>query len=110
MVKVTPVIMSGGSGTRLWPVSRSDAPKQFQRLTGDNTLIQDTALRAQGELFGPAMVVCNARQAGMARGQLEAAGAAAGLIVLEPAARNTAPCAVAAAAIAAREDPDALLL
>jgi mannose-1-phosphate guanylyltransferase/mannose-6-phosphate isomerase len=109
-VKITPVIMSGGSGTRLWPVSRRAAPKQFHRLGGANTLIQDTALRSQGPLFDAPVVVCNAAHAEAARTQLAAVGVAPGLVILEPEARNTAPCAVAAAAALAARDPDALLL
>jgi mannose-1-phosphate guanylyltransferase/mannose-6-phosphate isomerase len=110
MAKITPVIMSGGSGTRLWPVSRQATPKQFHALGGARTLIQETALRSQGPLFDAPMVVCNAAHAEVARRQLTDAGVAPQLILLEPAARNTAPCAVAAAALLAARDPDALLL
>lgn len=110
MGKITPVIMSGGSGTRLWPVSRLGSPKQFHRLGGDHTLIQDTALRSQGPLFEAPVVVCNAAHAETARRQLTEAGVAPSLVILEPVARNTAPCAVAAAAAVAARDPDALIL
>ncbi|RAK59637.1 mannose-1-phosphate guanylyltransferase/mannose-6-phosphate isomerase [Phenylobacterium hankyongense] len=110
MAKITPVIMSGGSGTRLWPVSRRASPKQFHALGGAHTLIQETALRSQGPLFDAPVVVCNAAHAEIARTQLTAAGVAPQLIMLEPMARNTAPCAVAAAAALAARDPDALLL
>lgn len=108
--KITPVLMSGGSGTRLWPVSRTARPKQFHRLGSPRTLIQDTALRVSGEMFGPPVVVCAAAHADLAREQLLEAGIAPKLLILEPAARNTAACAVAAAAQAAAEDPEALLL
>lgn len=104
---ITPVIMSGGSGSRLWPVSREARPKQFHALAGEHTLIQAAALRAVGERFAPPVVVCNARQAEAARAQLAEIGVRPGRIVLEPAARNTAPCAVAAAALLA---PEALML
>lgn len=110
MAKITPVIMSGGSGTRLWPVSRVGHPKQFHRLGGQHTLIQDTALRSQGPLFAAPVVVCNAAHAETARAQLEAAGVAPQLVILEPVARNTAACAVAAAAALAARDPEALVL
>ena len=110
MAKITPVIMSGGSGTRLWPVSRAGDPKQFHRLGGTNTLIQDTALRSTGELFEAPVVVCNAAHAETARAQLEAAGVPPQLVILEPVARNTAPCAVAAAAAIAAREPEALVL
>jgi len=110
MAKITPVIMSGGSGTRLWPVSRKALPKQFHALGGVHTLIQETALRSQGPLFEAPVVVCNAAHAQIARDQLTAVGVAPQLILLEPQARNTAPCAVAAAAALAAEDPEALVL
>jgi mannose-1-phosphate guanylyltransferase/mannose-6-phosphate isomerase len=109
MAKITPVIMSGGAGTRLWPVSRVGHPKQFHALGGERTLIQETALRAQGPGFAPPVVVCNAAHAEIARAQLTAAGLEP-RVVLEPAARNTAACAVAAAALVARDDPDGLVL
>ncbi|MFN3521143.1 MAG: mannose-1-phosphate guanylyltransferase/mannose-6-phosphate isomerase [Phenylobacterium sp.] len=108
--KITPVLMSGGSGTRLWPVSRAARPKQFHALGTARTLIQDTALRASGELFAPAVVVCNAAHADLARSQLAEAGVAPQALMLEPAARNTAACAVAAAAWLAARDPAALML
>jgi mannose-1-phosphate guanylyltransferase/mannose-6-phosphate isomerase len=107
---IVPVLMSGGSGTRLWPVSRQAMPKQFHNLGAANTLIQDAALRAGGEGFSAPVVVCNIAHAQVARAQLAAVGAAPQALLLEPAARNTAACAVAAAAWIARRDPDALLL
>jgi mannose-1-phosphate guanylyltransferase/mannose-6-phosphate isomerase len=110
MVKITPVIMSGGSGTRLWPVSRKARPKQFHALGGVHTLIQETALRSQGALFAAPVVVCNAAHAEIAREQMTEVGVAPQLILLEPMARNTAPCAVAAAAALAVDDPEALIL
>lgn len=107
---ITPVLMSGGSGTRLWPVSRVARPKQFHSLGTPNTLIQDTALRASGTLFAAPVVVCNAAHADLAREQLTAAGVAPQALMLEPAARNTAACAVAAAAYIAAREPDGLML
>lgn len=109
MAQITPVIMSGGAGTRLWPVSRVGNPKQFHALGGERTLIQETALRARGPGFAAPIVVCNAAHAQIARRQLTAAGLDP-LVVLEPAARNTAACAVAAAALVARQDPEGLVL
>ncbi|HEY3695713.1 mannose-1-phosphate guanylyltransferase [Phenylobacterium sp.] len=108
--KITPVLMSGGAGTRLWPLSRRAAPKQFHRLGGDHTLIQATALRVAGDLFGPPMVVCAAPHAGLVRDQLAAVGIAPRAIITEPAPRNTGPASVAAAAYAAATDPEGLLL
>jgi mannose-1-phosphate guanylyltransferase/mannose-6-phosphate isomerase len=109
-VKITPVLMSGGAGTRLWPLSRKAAPKQFHRLGGANTLIQATALRVTGPMFGPPMVVCAALHADLVREQLAAVGITPRAIIAEPAPRNTGPASIAAAALAAETDPEGLLL
>ncbi|HEX8193525.1 MAG TPA: sugar phosphate nucleotidyltransferase [Allosphingosinicella sp.] len=106
--RITPVILSGGSGTRLWPLSRADRLKQFLTLSGEHSLIQQTALRvADPALFAAPMVVAGAAQGPEIEAQLAAAGVAHARLVLEPAARNTAP-AIALAAFAAA--PDDLLL
>ena len=106
--QIRPVILSGGSGTRLWPLSRRDWPKQLLALTGDRTLLQLTALRTPASAgFAAPIVVANAQHAEQIREQLAGVGIVADRIILEPAARNTAP-AVALAAFAA--DPDDLLL
>jgi mannose-1-phosphate guanylyltransferase/mannose-6-phosphate isomerase len=110
MAKITPVLMSGGAGTRLWPLSRRARPKQFHALGGDKTLIQQTALRVTGELFGPPMVVCNAAHADLVREQLAAVGVVAKTLILEPEGRNTGPASAVAAAVAAQDDPDGLIL
>ena len=98
MAKITPVLMSGGAGTRLWPLSRRARPKQFHALGGDRTLIQDTALRFTTDAFGPPMVICNAAHADLVREQLAAVGVTPRALVLEPEGRNTAAAAVIAAA------------
>jgi mannose-1-phosphate guanylyltransferase/mannose-6-phosphate isomerase len=106
-----PVILSGGSGTRLWPMSRRLLPKQFLALLSEHTLFQETALRVR-PMEGCALpiVVCNHEQRFLAAEQLREIGVDAAPMILEPAGRNTAP-AIAAAALAARErDPQALLL
>lgn len=110
MARITPVLMSGGAGTRLWPLSRRARPKQFHALGGDQTLIQQTALRVTGPMFGPPMVVCNAAHADLVREQLAAVGVTAKILILEPQGRNTGPASVVAAAVAAQDDPDALVL
>ncbi|RSU50013.1 mannose-1-phosphate guanylyltransferase/mannose-6-phosphate isomerase [Sphingomonas sp. S-NIH.Pt15_0812] len=106
---IVPVILSGGSGTRLWPMSRPERPKQFLPLTADDTMLQLTARRVQGERFGAPIVVANASHVDMVETQLDAAGIAAEAVILEPLARNTAP-AIALAALAAPKPDDALLV
>jgi len=98
---IVPVILSGGAGTRLWPLSREGYPKQFLPLVGERTMIQETALRAVGlpEVTGP-IVVCNEAHRFLVAEQLRACGTDPRAILLEPAGRNTAP-AVAVAALAA---------
>ncbi len=110
MRKITPVLMSGGAGTRLWPLSRQARPKQFHTLGGHHTLIQETALRVAGALFGPPMVVCNAAHADLVREQLAAVGVVAKALILEPEGRNTGPASAVAAAIAAQDEPNSLIL
>ena len=106
---IVPVILSGGSGTRLWPMSRPERPKQMLSLTAEQTMLQLTATRATGEGFAAPIVVANARHADMIDDQLGAIEAGASAIILEPAGRNTAP-AIALAAIAAGSGPEALLV
>ncbi|MGC6399734.1 mannose-1-phosphate guanylyltransferase/mannose-6-phosphate isomerase [Sphingomonas sp. FW199] len=106
---ITPVILSGGSGTRLWPMSRPEMPKQMLALTGDQTMLQMTALRtADAEAFAAPLVIANAQHADLIQQQLEDVGIRPAAIVLEPMGRNTAP-AIALAAIAAGGG-DAMLL
>src|SRR5512135_2105979 len=107
---IVPVILCGGSGSRLWPVSRQLLPKQFLPLVTGRTLLQDTALRAR-EASGGAMplVVCNEAHRFLVSDQLAEIGISA-RILLEPAGRSTA-AAVAVAAIACEErDPVLLVL
>jgi len=102
VTKITPVLMSGGAGTRLWPLSRRARPKQFHTLGGERTLIQDTALRFTTEAFGPPMVVCNAAHADLVRTQLAEVGVTAKVLILEPEGRNTGPATTVAAVVAAQ--------
>jgi mannose-1-phosphate guanylyltransferase/mannose-6-phosphate isomerase len=97
MAEVFPVILSGGSGTRLWPLSRRAKPKQFLALMGAQSLLQETALRIGGGLFGPLTVIGNQGHAAEAERQLAAVGMTPRLHVLEPFGRNTAPAAAIAA-------------
>ena len=106
-----PVVLSGGSGTRLWPLSRQNQPKQFLALVGDHSLYQETLLRA-GRLPGaaPPVTVCADDHRFMVGEQLQAVGLGNGGILLEPAARNTASAIALAAWHLAARDPDALML
>lgn len=106
---IVPVILSGGSGTRLWPMSRPERPKQLLALTSELTMLQMTAGRAGGERFAAPIVVANAAHADMVEEQLELVGAGAQALVLEPVGRNTAP-AIALAALAAGGGSDPLLV
>lgn len=106
---IVPVILSGGSGTRLWPMSRPERPKQFLALTAEETMLQLTARRAVGERFGAPIVVANAAHAEEVERQLEAVGIHPEALILEPTGRNTAP-AIALAALAAASGDDALLV
>ena len=108
--KITPILMSGGAGTRLWPLSRQAKPKQFHRLGGAETLIQATALRVTGPMFNPPIVVCAAGHADLTRDQLAEVGITARALIAEPAPRNTAAASVAAAAVAAEIDPDGVFI
>ncbi len=97
---IVPVILSGGSGTRLWPMSRPERPKQFLALTAAETMLQLTARRAAGDGYAAPIVVANAAHADAVADQLAEVGSAPQSIILEPMGRNTAP-AIALAAIAA---------
>lgn len=106
---IVPVILSGGSGTRLWPMSRPEMPKQMLALTADETMLQLTAGRATGERFAPAIVVANARHADLVEQQLRDGGTQTQAIILEPSGRNTAP-AIALAALAVDDATAPLLI
>ena len=109
--RIHPVLLSGGSGTRLWPLSRRAFPKQLLPLAGERTLIQETALRvADAAVFAPPLVVCNDEHRFIIAEQLREAGVEPAAIVLEPVARNTAPAIAAAAAMVEQEDPEGILL
>lgn len=106
---ITPVILSGGSGTRLWPVSRPEKPKQLLALTAPESMIQLTVKRTSGRPgFAPPLLVANARHADMIETQLIETGERQAQLILEPSARNTAP-AIGLAAMASL-DPAAPLL
>jgi mannose-1-phosphate guanylyltransferase / mannose-6-phosphate isomerase len=110
-MNIFPVILCGGSGTRLWPMSRGGYPKQYLKLNGDHTLVQQTALRLRGvENMSEPVVITNSDQRFLVAEQLKEAGVPLSAIVLEPVARNTAPAVAVAALVAMQHAPDALLL
>ncbi len=107
---IVPVILSGGSGTRLWPMSRAERPKQFLARTADETMLQLTARRTPREAgYAAPIVVGNAAHADAVEGQLSDIGIAPSAVILEPVGRNTAP-AIALAAIAAGGGAEPLLV
>ena len=109
---LVPAILSGGAGSRLWPLSRELHPKQLLPLTGDRTMLQQTSARLAGLAgLAPAVVVCNEAHRFMVAEQLRLQGASPAAIILEPVGRNTAPAiALAAHAAIATAGQDALLL
>lgn len=110
MSEIHPVLLCGGSGTRLWPLSRKGFPKQFAALTGDHTLFQQAALRMTGADVGRPLVVTSSDFRFIVTEQLSEVGVDPGAILIEPAARNTAPAVLAAALHLANTRPDALML
>jgi len=118
-MSLQPVILSGGSGSRLWPLSREAYPKQFLPLTGEHTMLQETARRLDGlsaehpmrgiETLAP-LVVCNEAHRFLVAEQFRLLQRATAAIVLEPSGRNTAPALTLAALIATRDGADPVLL
>ena len=111
MSKIIPVILSGGSGTRLWPASRSMYPKQLLPLVSDATMLQETAARLRGMpgTTGECLIVCNEAHRFLVAEQMAAIEMHAS-IMLEPTGRNTAPAVALAAFQVASDDEDALML
>ncbi|WP_336512012.1 mannose-1-phosphate guanylyltransferase/mannose-6-phosphate isomerase [Sphingomonas arenae] len=107
---IIPVILCGGSGTRLWPLSRSLYPKQLVSLQEEQTLLQSTVRRVAGQGYAKPLIVANEEHRFLIVDQLEGLGAGPEAVILEPQGRNTAPAIALAAQVAAADDPDALLL
>ncbi len=108
--RIIPVVLSGGSGTRLWPVSREKHPKQLQPLLGDASLLQDTLQRLDGLPLGAPVVVSNQEYRFITAEQLRQLGLDSWTLLLEPLGRNTAPALTAAALYASRDGADPVLL
>jgi mannose-1-phosphate guanylyltransferase/mannose-6-phosphate isomerase len=107
---ITPVILAGGTGSRLWPKSRAALPKQFLSLTSKRTMLQDTIMRLPSENMNAPMLICNENHRFLAAEQLRSVNIAHSGIVLEPVGRNTAPAIAVAAMLATKSGDDPLLL
>ena len=107
---ITPVLLCGGSGTRLWPLSRKSYPKQFSRLLGDQSLFQASAVRLAGEGYTAPVVVTADAFRFIVKEQLSSAGITPGAVLIEPTGRDTAPAVLAAALHVYARDSTAMLL
>lgn len=107
---ITPVLLCGGAGTRLWPLSRKSYPKQFAPMLGETTLFQAALARMSGDAFGAPLVLTSSDFRFIVTEQMMEMGRDPSAILLEPSGRNTAPAILAAALHLAQSDPDALML
>ena len=108
---IWPVILSGGSGTRLWPKSRTLFPKQFHVLTSEHSLLQEALLRVKNDaMYAKPLVICNEEHRFIVAEQAEEIGMELQDIVLEPEGRNTAPAVAVATALVRSLDPNGLVL
>ena len=108
---IYPVILSGGAGTRLWPLSRTLYPKQLLPLTADDSLLQETVTRVSDPTrFAPPVLICNEDHRFIIAEQLRDAGSETTALMLEPMGRNTAPAVACAALLLAQTDPKAMML
>src|ERR1700736_6435849 len=108
--RIVPLVLAGGTGTRLWPVSRDAMPKQFLPLVGEKSTYQQALMRvSSSDLFAPPIVMTSDAFRFFARRQAEEIGVAA-RVVLEPLRRDSGPAIAAGAAFARRRDPDAIVL
>ena len=106
---IIPILLAGGAGTRLWPVSRDALPKQFLPLIGTKSTYQETLLRVQDAMFAPPIVITGPNFHFFARRQAEDVGVDA-TVIIEPFRRDSAPAIAAATAVALQRDPDAVVL
>ncbi|MGB1234605.1 MAG: mannose-1-phosphate guanylyltransferase/mannose-6-phosphate isomerase [Planktomarina sp.] len=107
---IYPVILTGGAGTRLWPLSRKSYPKQFRQIGGEDTLLQSTVLRSTGADFADPVIVTGEDFRFIVGDQLQDIGRVSSLTLVEPEGRNTAPAILAATLAVVQKDPEALLL
>ncbi|MDZ4393525.1 mannose-1-phosphate guanylyltransferase, partial [Cypionkella sp.] len=107
---ITPILLCGGSGTRLWPLSRKSFPKQFADILGEQSLFQASALRFVGPGFADPLVITGNEFRFIVTEQLAECGVQASGIMIEPEGRNTAPAAIAAALQVAASNPEGLIL
>ncbi len=110
MRQITPVLLCGGVGSRLWPVSRQGRPKQYLNLTGEHSMLQQTITRLEGLEQNPPIIVCNEEHRFLVAEQLRQLGVAGATIVLEPEGKNTGPAIALAAHAAVRDDAESLML
>lgn len=113
MTVIYPVIMAGGTGTRLWPLSRQARPKQFQPIVSERPMLTETLTRltaVEGVEMRAPIIVCGKDHAELAAASFEGLEISAGQLVLEPFGRNTAPCAIIASLLVEEEEPEALVL
>ena len=110
MTEIHPVLLCGGSGTRLWPLSRKSYPKQFTKLTGEESLFQASARRLAGDGYAAPTVITGSDFRFIVTEQLAAVEIAAAATLIEPEARNTAPAILAGALALEARSPGALML
>ena len=113
MSVIVPVVLSGGAGSRLWPLSTQARPKQYHRLIGEDTMLAETLSRVseiEGNEVAAPWIICGEAHAGLARETLNRLGHAAGRVIAEPSGRNTAPAAALACLLAVETHADALVL